>query len=317
MPHITEGLLHAHLDGALGPDEQPEWAKAERHLEVCDDCRRRLDEAAELRDTASALLAAAAPAPSSARPEFAELVARAEARRVEPSPGGGRSVGVGRSWWRTPAKLAWAASLVIAVGAGWIGRQLVVEDGLDGPRVSAEQDATVGEAGAAEGATLEDTRDGAVPDETRARGDAAPAAAPESVSQFRADEGAQARRAVRPETDEAQEKVEARSEGEADAIRLQATTLAVHAARCYARSPEAHDDREAETAGGLEALRLSADGTAGLRLDGRPMVGFWERAEADSLRLRVTDGEAWQELVLIEAGGGVRGAAELEAVACP
>jgi hypothetical protein len=47
------------------------------------------------------------------------------------------------------------------------------------------------------------------------------------------------------------------------------------------------------------------------------MVGFWEQPAADSLRLRVTDGGTWRELVLIEAEGGGHGDAELAAVACP
>jgi hypothetical protein len=328
MPHISEGLLHAHLDGALGPDEQIDWAKAEAHLAACDDCRRRLDEAAELRDTASGLLSDAAPSPSGARPAFEELVARAEARRADrPSAAGG-------SWWRTPTRLAWAASLVIAVGAGWIGRQLVVEQGPGGPRVSAEQDATVGRSGAGEGVASDDARAGATEDEALARQDADAAAppVPEAASRFRTGEQPREPGVVRPEAEALQEKAEARTNVEArtDEVRMQGIrglapgTVTPGVARCYAVSPEAHDGGEAaheggeaSTAGPLETLRLAADGTASLRLAGRPMVGFWEQPAADSLRLRVTDGGTWRELVLIEAEGGGHGDAELAAVACP
>ena len=317
MPHITEGLLHAHLDGALGPDEQLEWAKAEAHLAACDDCRRRLNEAAELRDAASGLLSAAASSPSVARPALEELVARAEARRADP-PSTARS-----SWWRTPTRLAWAASLVIAVGAGWIGRQLVVEQGPGGPRVSAEQDARVGRSEAGEGVASDDARAGATEDEALARQDADAAAppVPEAASRFRTGEQPREPGVVRPEAEALQEKAEARTNVEArtDEVRMQGIRgLATPGvARCYAVSPEAHDGGEAATAGPLETLRLAADGTASLRLEGRPMVGFWEQPAADSLRLRVTDGGTWRELVLIEAEGGGHGDAELAAVACP
>lgn len=337
MPHITEGLLHAHLDGALGPDEQLQWAEAEVHLEVCDDCRRRLAEAADLRDAARDLLAAAGPVTRPAtRPAFEELAARARARRAEPTPDRktGRAAG---TWWRTPATLGWAASLVIAAGAGWIGRQLVVEQGLDAPRVAAEQAPPVGRTGVDEGAALDDLRNNAVPEGARTRRDAAATpAAPETAARFRAE--AEPRQRGQLEAEELQEKADPRAEAgfgadlepEADAdaeagadvIRMEeiaplaAAAEATSGARCYAATPAAGDGRKA--AGGQpETLSLAVDGTATLRLDGRPLVGFWQHAEADSLRLRMTDGEQWWELALVEAEDGVRGDAELDAVPCP
>jgi hypothetical protein len=213
---------------------------------------------------------------------------------------------------------------VIAVGAGWIGRQLVVEQGLDGPRVSAEQDATVDRSEDGEGVALDDARAvGATTDEALARQDAGAAAppVPEAASRFRTGEQTRELGAVRPEAEALQEKAEARTNAEAraDEVGMQGIRgLATPGvARCYAVSPEAHDGGEAATAGPLETLRLAADGTASLRLEGRPMVGFWEQPAADSLRLRVTDGGTWRELALIEAEGGVRGEAELAAVVCP
>lgn len=335
MPHITEGLLHAQLDGALGPDEQLQWAEAEAHLEVCEDCRRRLDEAAELRSAARDLLAAAGPAAVAGRPAFDELVARARVRRVEPASDRKSSARTGAAWWRTPARLGWAASLVIAVGAGWIGRQLVVEQGFDTLEVAAEQDAPVGRTGGGEGAVLDDVREDAMPREERARQDAAAApAAPEAEARFEAEAEPEPRQRERPEAEQLQEKaqpiadaeaeVEAGGElgADADAIRLQeiaplaAASRATGIARCYAATAAAGDGREAP-AGKPETLRLAPDGTATLRLDGRPLVGFWQRAGADSLRLRVTDGERWRELALVEAASGVRGDAELETVDCP
>ncbi|HSM08125.1 MAG TPA: zf-HC2 domain-containing protein [Gemmatimonadota bacterium] len=327
MPHINEGLLHAQLDGALGPDEQLQWAEAEAHLEVCEDCRRRRDEAADLRGAARDLLAAAGPAAPAGRPAFDELVDRARLRRAEPASGRKSSAGTGAAWWRTPARLGWAASLVIAVGAGWIGRQLVVEQGFDAPEVATEQEAPMGRTGRGEGADLEDAREDGRAREARARRDAAAAAAaPEAEAE------AEPRQEARPEDeglqDKAQPITDAAAEAEPsefgadDAIRVQeiaplaAASRATSGARCYEASPAAGDGRAA-AAGKPETLRLAPDGTATLRLDGRPLVGFWERTGADSLRLRVTDGEGWRELVLVEAANGVRGDAELETVDCP
>ncbi|MFW6089271.1 MAG: anti-sigma factor family protein [Gemmatimonadota bacterium] len=314
MPHITEGLLHAHLDGALGPDEQLQWADAEAHLEVCDDCRRRLEEAAELRDAARELLAGATPSRSATRPAFDELVSRARVRRAGTSSGRTPDRAVG-SWWRKPAALGWAASLVIAAGAGWIGRQLVVERGLEAPGVAVERDAPAGRVGPDAAARLERFRDDDALDEARARGDAAATpAAPHEKAKTRENAPGAAE--------------ESRADGDATAApesRMQEVVplgAAARAAapRCYAAAvpPEADGGGEAAMAGRLETLRLAADGTAGLRAGGRSLVGFWERAEADTLRLRVTDGDEWRELALIETDEGLRGGdAELEIVACP
>jgi len=330
MSHVAEGLLHAYLDGAVGPDEQLEWARAEAHLEVCGDCRRRLEQARELRTAAASLLAGGAPVMAPARPEFASLRAAADARRTTGETSGpDRSAG---HWWRTPMKLAWAASLVMAVGAGWIGRQLMVEQGIDAPRVAAEQDAPVGRTAVQEGAALDDLRGDATPEEARARRDAAAApTAAETAARFRVE--AEPRPGGPPELEELQEKAEPRTDADpeadadaeagADAIRMQeiapltAAAEAPSGARCYAASRAAAGDGREAKAGKPETLRLAPDGTATLQLDGRPMVGFWRRAEADSLHLRVTDGQQWRELALIEVASGARGDAELQAVDCP
>ncbi|MGI9039351.1 MAG: hypothetical protein ACR2GQ_10865 [Gemmatimonadota bacterium] len=142
MSHIDEGVLHAHLDGALRPG-QADWVVAEAHLDVCHDCRHRLADAREVRDGAAMLLAGASAKPL-AMPSFQELAAAGAARRVDvaPPPVTAASRPRGPRWWNSPGKLAWAASLMLAVGAGWIGRQLTVEDGFDLPRASLQRDAS-------------------------------------------------------------------------------------------------------------------------------------------------------------------------------
>ncbi len=103
MQHVDEGLLHAWLDGeraALGPARAEE---VRRHLDGCAECRTRLGEARELRDRADALLRGGGPVGVEV-PPFESLAGRVPARRS-----------------RT-RMLAWAASLVLALGAGWLAR---------------------------------------------------------------------------------------------------------------------------------------------------------------------------------------------------
>ena len=107
--HVDEGALHAYLDGAL--DEYP-TAEAERireHLDACAQCAARLEEERAIRSDAHAMLGLAAPEVD--MPSLEEL--RAYVKRTRPT--------------RPPAavrmyRLGWAASIVLAVGAGWMLR---------------------------------------------------------------------------------------------------------------------------------------------------------------------------------------------------
>jgi hypothetical protein len=111
MPHITDGLLHAYLDGAVGaltpageaPDG-PTVADVEAHLQACADCRARLEAERAVRAAAGLVLADAGgtvdvPPFGALLPDMA--VRSAPRRR--------------RTW----LPLAWAASLFLALGAGW------------------------------------------------------------------------------------------------------------------------------------------------------------------------------------------------------
>ncbi|MFO7588499.1 MAG: hypothetical protein R6X22_10545 [Gemmatimonadota bacterium] len=133
MAHLDDGRLTAWLDGALSP-ESPGGEVVARHLSACADCRSRLEEERSLRTRSGEILAAADLAPSSA-PEFAEIVARARAGRTgQTGPGRPRGRGSRGSRPASPGMgLAWAASLALAVGAGWIARDLSRERGVPLP----------------------------------------------------------------------------------------------------------------------------------------------------------------------------------------
>ncbi len=101
MSHADEGTLHAYLDGELSPVER---ASLEVHLGECGACRARLDEARALIAGAQRLLGHAAP-PETAVPPF---------RR-----GGGGALGRPLPRW---VPLAWAATVLLALGGGWLAR---------------------------------------------------------------------------------------------------------------------------------------------------------------------------------------------------
>jgi len=132
VSHATEGDLHAYLDGGL-QDLEPERAAALRaHLQACSDCRARLSEERRWRDGAIDLLGSVAPT-AGEPPPFEDVLAAAAAGPSEGSTagsdGGFRGAVVGG---RPPGRLielAWAASIVIALGAGWMGRSMMTETG--------------------------------------------------------------------------------------------------------------------------------------------------------------------------------------------
>lgn len=111
MSHVDEGILHAYLDGALDAlsdaGELPDGATAadvRAHLDSCADCRARLETERAVRESAG-LVMHDLPSPGSIVPELPAL--------TTPSPRRKRWVPIG-----------WAASIVLAVGAGWIGSEV-------------------------------------------------------------------------------------------------------------------------------------------------------------------------------------------------
>lgn len=113
MRHADEGTLHAHLDDELSAAELSELRA---HLAVCAVCREQLDGARRAREEAHAILRRADPPPVSA-PDFATILARREQAAAPPT---------GATRGRTPSLvLAWAASVVLALGAGWFAQELL------------------------------------------------------------------------------------------------------------------------------------------------------------------------------------------------
>ena len=109
MSHVDEGTLHAILDGALDAlsdaGELPGGATAAdviEHLRTCADCRARLEAERSIRASAGLILNDAR-LPDVDVPPFAGLPVAERGRR-------GRWIPLG-----------WAASILLAVGAGWWG----------------------------------------------------------------------------------------------------------------------------------------------------------------------------------------------------
>lgn len=124
MSHIDEGLLHAWIDGALHDDAEHTHAAVARHLAGCADCRMRLEEARQLRDMAAEILATTIPPGIDEVPPFERLVGGAAKPPLEmsPTPPSGR---------RLPITVIWAASLVLALGAGWWAHHLTLSANAD------------------------------------------------------------------------------------------------------------------------------------------------------------------------------------------
>lgn len=122
MRHVTDGELHAFLDGGLDslPEDRAEEIRA--HLASCDACRERLQDEDSVRISAEEILGT----PSldrSSMPTFEELRQRAEA----PGQAEGTAAGPREARYRGPLRglpVAWAATIVLALGVGWMGGQV-------------------------------------------------------------------------------------------------------------------------------------------------------------------------------------------------
>ncbi|MBR9989829.1 MAG: zf-HC2 domain-containing protein [Gemmatimonadetes bacterium] len=110
MSHVDDGILHAYLDGALDAladaGELPDGATAAdvlAHLRACADCRSRLEAERAVREAAGVVLGDASLSHIDV-PPFAAIESRPRPRRWVP--------------------LSWAASILLAMGAGWWGSEM-------------------------------------------------------------------------------------------------------------------------------------------------------------------------------------------------
>jgi hypothetical protein len=156
MSHLTDGQLHAYLDGSVEALDGATLVETSSHIAACDDCSARLETARLVRDEAVSLLGMAAPS-SFSPPPFEELERRAaRVGRVHDSasePPGGRSAVSRRNaasgrLFRRPGSLAWAASLTVALTAGWLARGTVGTGTADRP---ADRDAAASLEGSVSG----------------------------------------------------------------------------------------------------------------------------------------------------------------------
>ena len=106
MSHVDEGTLHAYLDGELPSGDR---ATLEAHVAQCATCRAALADERALRDRASAVLGRARPL-ERPTPLF-EQIRRTPARRP----------------WHVRMPFAWAASIVLALGVGYLLRSPAAE----------------------------------------------------------------------------------------------------------------------------------------------------------------------------------------------
>jgi hypothetical protein len=112
MSHVADGILHAYLDGALGAlgdaGELPDGASAAdvvSHLNACADCRSRLEAERAIREGAGVVLNDASLSRVTV-PPLADIGTASRTRRARWLP------------------MSWAASVLLALGAGWLGSEV-------------------------------------------------------------------------------------------------------------------------------------------------------------------------------------------------
>lgn len=115
MRHMDEGLLQAWLDGPRAGLSEAERTAIADHLAGCDACAARLEELRSTSDRALELLSVAEEGDEEI-PAFEAVVRRAREMEAEAAaPSTPRPL-----WGR---RTAWAASIVLALGAGWLANE--------------------------------------------------------------------------------------------------------------------------------------------------------------------------------------------------
>ena len=137
MRHVDEGTIHAWLDRQVTDPQDVAWITT--HLRECATCSAHVaEEEATLRD-AESLLASVAPAADGSREAFEALVASARQKNAAPQGGGTRGESaldvssrvLPFRRWMAPASLA--AMIALAIGLGWMARQITSSRGTVTP----------------------------------------------------------------------------------------------------------------------------------------------------------------------------------------
>jgi hypothetical protein len=130
MSHPDEGRLTALVDNELTAAER---SAVEAHLMICEDCRRLFEEVKAVATEADGLVTAIELPPSRPLAPLRDTSAARPPSRNLSRPGRGTAVSPGAPipdsqvvWsprWRS---IAWAASLLLAVGLGWVAGDMQV-----------------------------------------------------------------------------------------------------------------------------------------------------------------------------------------------
>ena len=107
MWHADEGALHVYLDGALDELPSGQGAAIREHIATCPECAARVEQEQRIREQAIGILSGPL-LPQVELPPFEELRLRAEATSPPKVSTGSRL-----------HRMGWAASVVLAIGAGW------------------------------------------------------------------------------------------------------------------------------------------------------------------------------------------------------
>jgi hypothetical protein len=121
MWHVDDGALHAYLDGALDEYPAAEARRVREHLETCSGCAERLAGERRVREKAQDILSLASPRVEI--PTLEELRAYVKAQQPPHTKARIRLY-----------RLSWAASVVLALGTGWMLRGGVPQPAAFGDR---------------------------------------------------------------------------------------------------------------------------------------------------------------------------------------
>ncbi len=142
MQHMDEGLLQAWLDGPRAGLTEEERTEVEAHLDQCSQCLERVEALRAAGRRALELLAVVEGEVDDEIPDFAAVVRRAgelggesekeapasagtsAGARVDPETGPEAIPEASRRagpWWGR--RTAWAASILVALGAGWLANE--------------------------------------------------------------------------------------------------------------------------------------------------------------------------------------------------